>query len=131
MNRKDEILNIKEKSSFIFANSGLICSKLDDPKSYEETLNNLQVFLLCDLSLDQLGEICFFLSNKNNTNIIYTNNYNNAIKIIFVICKFVNDSNYSDEGKISLRNKLREYNKYFNYTNKDLKKTHKFVKIKI
>lgn len=127
----DDILNIKEKSDFIFANSGIISYKLNDPGSYEDILNHLQVFLLCDLSLEQLNEICFFLSDKKNIRQFNDNNYSNFIRIIFTVCEFVNQSNYSEEGKISLRNKLREYTKYHDYTEEDMKKNEKYVKFKI
>lgn len=131
MNRKDEVLNYKTKSDFIFVNSGLICSKLDNDKTYEETLNYLQVLLLCDLSLEQLSEIYFYLSNKNNMNGTYDNTYSNCIKIIFTVCEFVNNSNYSEEGKASLRNKLREYTKFFRYNKDDLRNNSNYVKLKI
>lgn len=127
----DDILNIKEKSDFIFANSGIISYKLNDHGSYEDILNHLQVFLLCDLSLEQLSEICFFLSDKKNIRQFNDNNYSNFIRIIFTVCEFVNQSNYSEEGKISLRNKLREYTKYHDYTEEDMKKNEKYVKFKI
>lgn len=125
--RKDEIFNIKEKSNFIYMNSGVILSKLENKLTSDETFNYLQILLLGDQSLEQLVEICCYLIYKNELNINHNNGYSSAIRIIFYVCEQINNSNYLEEGKKSLRNKLREYTKYFEYTNKDLEENKELV----
>lgn len=125
--RKDEILNIKEKSNFVYMNSGIILSKLENKLSSDETFNYLQILLLGDQSLDQLVEICCYLIYKNDFNNQYENGYSSAIRIIFYICEQINESDYLEEGKRSLRDKLRDYTKYFECTNKDLEENRKLV----
>ena len=62
---KNNELIIKEKSEFIYNNSGIICSKLINDDRTEDILNYLQVFLLCDLPIKELDEICNVLIKKD------------------------------------------------------------------
>lgn len=124
--RSEEISNIKNKANFIYMNSGIILSKLLNEKTMDDTLNHLQLILLCDSPLDKLNDVCCFLTSKNDINTIYDNNYNSSIKIIFYICNFINTSDLQ-EGKISLLNKLREYPKHFKCSENDLITNNQFV----
>lgn len=127
----DKISNemfIKEKADFIYLNSGLIASKLDNDFTKFDTENNLQILLFYDTKIDDLPEIKFELLIKN-TPVIYESNYESSMKIIFHIAELIDESNYTADGKERLRDKLRLYNKYFNYDNKDLVKNKQFVRL--
>ena len=119
---------IKEKADFLYLNSGLIASKLDNDFSKFDTENNLQILLFYDTKIDDLPEIKFELLMKN-TDIIYDNNYESSIKIIFHIAQMIDEANYTEDGKERLRDKLRLYTKYFNYDSKDLVKNKQFVRL--
>ena len=125
----DKISNamiLKEKADFIYLNSGLIASKLDNDFTKFDTENNLQILLFYDTRIDDLPEIKFEILMKN-TPVTYENNYESSMKIIFHIAKMIDESNYTVDGKERLRDKLRLYTKYFNYDNKDLIKNKQFV----
>jgi len=126
---KNSELNIKEKTEFIYNNSGIICSKLINDDRTEDILNYLQVFLLCDLPIKELEEICNVLIKKD-THIYYENDYNSTIKILFSICNLINESDYSIEGKESLKNKIRKYMKYIKYDESIPAIKNSYVKIK-
>lgn len=119
---------IKEKADFIYLNSGLIASKLDNDFTKFDTENNLQILLFYDTKIDDLPEIKFELLMKN-TPVIYESNYESSMKVIFHIAQLIDDSNYTADGKERLRDKLRLYSKYFNYDNKDLIKNKQFVRL--
>lgn len=124
-----ELINIIEKADFIYNNSGIICSKLSNDETYEDILNYLQVFLLCDLPINKLEEICDVLKN-NNTKTIFENNYNSAIKIIFSVCELINESNYNINGKNSLKDKLRKYMEHLKFDESIRALNNGYVKVK-
>lgn len=127
----DKISNemfLKEKADFLFLNSGLIASKLDNDFTKSNTENNLQILLFYDTRIDDLPEIKFELLMKN-TPVIYENGYESSMKIIFHIAQLIDESNYTSDGKERLRDKLRLYTKYFNYDNKDLVKNKQFIRL--
>lgn len=127
----DKISNemfLKEKADFLFLNSGLIASKLDNDFTKFDTENNLQILLFYDTRIDDLPEIKFELLMKN-TPVIYENGYESSMKIIFHIAQLIDESNYTSDGKERLRDKLRLYTKYFNYDNKDLVKNKQFIRL--
>lgn len=125
--RKDEIFNIKEKSNFLYMNSGIILTKLENSLTSDETFNYLQILLLGDQSLDQLVEICCYLIHKNELVSKYKDGYNAAIRTIFYVAEQIINSDYLEEGKTSLRNKLREYTRHFECNDEDLKDNNKLV----
>ena len=127
----DKISNemyLKEKADFLFLNSGLLASKLENEFTKFDTENNLQILLFYDTKIDDLPEVKFELLMKN-TPIIYENNYESSTKIIFHIARMIDNSNYTIDGKERLRDKLRLYMKYFNYDSKDLTKNKQFVRL--
>lgn len=126
---KNNDLKIKEKADFIYFNSGIICSKLINNDKKEEVLNYLQVFLLCDLPICELEETCEFLKEKDTT-ILFDNNYDSSIKIIFSICNLINKSDYTIEGKISLIDKIRKYMKFITFDESIQAYNNDYVKIK-
>ena len=95
---KNNELIIKEKSEFIYNNSGIISTKLSIDKKRENILNHLQVFFLCDLGISELKEICDELIKKDIP-ILLDNNYNSSINIIFSTCELINESDYTIDGK--------------------------------
>lgn len=119
--------NIKEKSDFIYLNSGLILSKLNSTYDAFDTENELQILLLYDSSLEELYDIRFKLLLKN-CDIIYENNYQSAMEIIFHIARLIENTIYDEEGKIRLRDKIRMYTKYFECDEKELVKNKKYIK---
>ena len=119
--------NIKEKSDFIYLNSGLILSKLNSTYDAFDTENELQILLLYDSSLEELYDIRFKLLLKN-CDIIYENNYQSAMEIIFHIARLIENTIYDEEGKIRLRDKIRIYAKYFECDEKELVKNKKYIK---
>ena len=120
---KNNELNIKEKAEFIYNNSGIISTKLSIDKKREDILNHLQVFFLCDLGITELKEICDEL-------ILLDNNYNSSINIIFSICELINESDYTIDGKISLKNKIRKYVMYLKYDESIRALNNNYVKVK-
>ena len=120
-------INIKEKADFVFLNSGLILSKLKNEATRDDTTNGLQIILFCDNNLDSSVHIKFDLLSKN-CDIIYENNYQSAMSIIFYMINFIDASNFNIDGKERLRNKLREYTKYFYCPENELVKNHQFIK---
>ena len=128
---KDKITNsmtIKEKAEFIYLNSGIILSKLNDEYLHIDTENNLQIILFFDTPLNELTENTFSLLNRNCP-VIYKNNYSSAIAIIFHMAHLIDKENFLEDGKIRLRNQLRLYTKYFPYEGKDLIKNKKYVRL--
>ena len=128
IDRINNTMILKEKADFLSLNSGLIASKLENDFTKSDTENNLQILLFYDTRIDELPEIKFELLMKNIP-IIYENNYESSIKIIFHIAKMIDEANYTKDGKERLRNKLRLYIKYFNCDNKDLVKNKQFVRL--
>lgn len=126
---KNNELNIKEKAEFIYNNSGIISTKLSIDKKREDILNHLQVFFLCDLGITELKEICDELIKKDIP-ILLDNNYNSSINIIFSICELINESDYTIDGKISLKNKIRKYVMYLKYDESIRALNNNYVKVK-
>ena len=126
---KNNELNIKEKAEFIYNNSGIISTKLSIDKKRENILNHLQVFFLCDLGISELKEICDELIKKDIP-ILLDNNYNSSINIIFSICELINESDYTIDGKTSLKNKIRKYMMYLKYDESIRALNNSYVKVK-
>lgn len=126
---KNNELNIKEKAEFIYNNSGIISTKLSIDKKREDILNHLQVFFLCDLGISELKEICDELIKKDIP-ILLDNNYNSSINIIFSICELINESDYTIDGKTSLKNKIRKYMMYLKYDESIRALNNSYVKVK-
>lgn len=123
--------NNREKANFIYANSGIICTKIQNEKFRQDTLNELQKLLLYNDSLENMNATMESLCNKSNFVNFCMNNYFNSISIIFELCHQINESNLDLETKKKLRNKLRIYTRYFKVDEQDdLRKNNKFVKIK-
>mgnify|MGYP004512688575 CR=1 FL=1 len=132
MRKRDlERENNREKANFIYANSGIICTKIQNENFRQDTLNELQSLLLYNDSLENMKATMESLCNKSNFVNFYINNYFNSISIIFELCHQINESNLDLETKKKLRNKLRIYTRYFKVDEQDdLRKNNKFVKIK-
>lgn len=126
-----EIQNIKEKADFIYKNSGIIWSKLNDPLKYEEAVNNLQVLLLCNYTLDEDLCVCKELLQSKTANKHYDNGYNASMKIIFYMTNFINNNSNLTKNKEALKDRLRQFTKCFYATNKELLDNNEFVKLKI
>lgn len=121
-------MNIKEKADFIYLNSGIILSKLEDKFLCADTENNLQILLFFDTKLDELTEIAFNLINKNCT-VNHNNNYESAIAIIFHMAFLIDNYEFNEDGKERLRNQLRLYTKYFSHDKDDLAKNKQYVRL--
>jgi len=126
---KNNELNIKEKAEDIYNISGIISTKLSIDKKREDILNHLQVFFLCDLGISELKEICDELIKKDIP-ILLDNNYNSSINIIFSICELINESDYTIDGKTSLKNKIRKYMMYLKYDESIRALNNSYVKVK-
>jgi len=116
MGQKKENQTIKEKADFIMNNSGLIFSKLSNPKTYEETIDNLAYILLTTSEMTESDiqiKVNDLLGKKDNIIINYTNSYENSIRIIFELCKYINNMLKDDQQKINILNILRKYPKRF------------------
>ncbi len=127
---QDKIANsitIKEKADFIYLNSGIILSKLNDEYLRTDIENHLQMILFFDTPLNELTENTFNLLNRNCP-VIYQSNYNSAIEIIFHMAYLIDNENFLESGKERLRNQLRLYTKYFPYEEKDLIKNKKYIR---
>lgn len=127
---KDKIANsiaIKEKAEFIYLNSGIILSKLDDEFLRVDVENNLQMILFFDTPLNELTENTFSLLNRTCP-VIYPSNYESSIKIIFHMAYLIDNENFLEDGKERLRNQLRLYTKYFPYEEKDLIRNKQYVR---
>ena len=120
-------LNAKEKAEFLYLNSGLILSKLNDDFNRNDTENHLQILLFYDTKLDDLVETKFSLLSKC-CNVSYDNNYESAMNIIFHMANLINNSEFHEDGKARLRNQLRKYTKFFPYDKDDLIKNKKYVR---
>ena len=124
-----KIGNIEIKNQVVYNNSGIISTKLSIDKKREDILNHLQVFFLCDLGISELKEICDELIKKDIP-ILLDNNYNSSINIIFSICELINESDYTIDGKTSLKNKIRKYMMYLKYDESIRALNNSYVKIK-
>ena len=127
-NKVDDNLIIKEKAEFLYLNSGLILSKLEDEFTQADTENHLQILLFYDTKLDDLVETKFSLLSKSN-NVTYKNNYESSMDIIFHMARLINDSDFYEDGKYRLRDQLRRYTQYFPYDKADLVKNKKYVRL--
>lgn len=121
-------MNVKEKAEFIYLNSGIILSKLENEFFCSDTENSLQILLFFDTKLDELTEIAFNLISKNCT-VNHKNNYGSAIAIIFHMAFLIDNYEFSEDGKERLRNQLRLYTKYFSYDKDDLDKNKQYVRL--
>jgi len=116
MGQKKENQIIKEKADFIMNNSGVIFSKLSNKKTYEETIDNLAYILLTTSEMTESDiqiKVNDLLGKKDNIIINYTNSYENSIRIIFELCKYINNMLKDDQQKINILNILRKYPKRF------------------
>lgn len=120
--------NIKEKAEFVYLNSGIIRSKLEADFLRTDIENSLQILLFFDTKLNDLTDITFNLISKNCP-VIYKNNYQSAIEIIFHMAYLINDYNYNEDGKERLRDQLRLYMRYFNYNKDDMVKNKQYVRL--
>lgn len=128
---KNEIsnsMNIKEKADFVYLNSGIILSKLENEFDRADTENSLQILLFFDTKLDELTEIAFNLINKSCP-VKHKNNYESAIAIIFHMAYLINSYQFNEDGKERLRNQLRLYTKYFNCDKDDLTKNKQYIRL--
>ena len=125
INEKDII---KQKAEFIFKNSRIIWSNLQDINRQKYITNSLQTLLLFNESLDSLKILCNdLIENDKEINEDYSN-YENAMDILFYMSRVINKN--VPKNRDLLRNKLREYVKYFPVTKADLQINVKFIKIK-
>ena len=120
--------NIKDKAEFIYLNSGIILSKLEDDYLRPDAENNLQIILFFDTKLGELSENVFNLLNRTCP-VFHGNNYSSAIAIIFHMANMINECEFLEDGKERLRDQLRRYTEYFPYEQDDLVKNKKYVRL--
>lgn len=121
-------LIIKEKADFIYFNSGIILSKLNNEFLKKDVENNLQILLLYDTNLNDYPNEKYSLISKT-CDAKFPNNYESAIRIIFHLANLINTSAFHEDGKLRLRNKLREFPKYFECSKEDLEVNKKYVRL--
>lgn len=116
MRQTKESVIIKEKSDFIMNNSGLIFSKLNNKKTYGETIDNLAYILLTTSEMAESDiqiKVNDLLGKTDNITINYTNSYENSLKIIFELCRYINKMLKDEQQKANILNILRKYPKRF------------------
>lgn len=123
---------IKQKADFIYNNSGILVYKLENEATKDETINELTIILLSNLPLEnsELNSMAKGLTNNSSLHHNnYTNNYHNAIKVIFTLCLYINMHITDDNQRSTLLDIIRKYPQKFEFIqNDDLEKNAKFIK---
>lgn len=123
---------IKQKADFIMNNSGILIRKIENETTKDETINGLIIILLSDLSIEhsELNNIAKdLISQSIMHHNDYDNNYQNAIKVIFILCFNINKLIKNDSQRRNLLDIIRKYPQKFKCSKREqLEVNQKYVK---